>query len=119
MKNRRKWIHCFDDVNAIIFIANLSGYNTVLFEDQTQNRMMECLTLFGQIANNQAFLSTPIYLLFNKKDLFESKIRNESITVCEAFKDYDGPGDLNDCLSYVEKKFRVIIMLFYYIDNLI
>jgi len=103
---RRKWIHCFDDVNAIIFIANLSGYNTVLFEDQTQNRMMECLTLFGQIANNQAFQTTPIYLLFNKKDLFESKIRNESITVCEAFKDYDGPGDLNDCLSYIEKKFR-------------
>ncbi|ORX51047.1 G-protein subunit alpha 8 [Piromyces finnis] len=103
---RRKWIHCFDDVNAIIFIANLSGYNTVLFEDQTQNRMMECLTLFSQIANNQAFLSTPIYLLFNKKDLFESKIRNESITVCEAFKDYDGPGDLNDCLNFVEKKFR-------------
>jgi len=103
---RRKWIHCFDDVNAIIFIANLSGYNTVLFEDQTQNRMMECLTLFSQIANNQAFQSTPIYLLFNKKDLFESKIRNESITVCDAFKDYTGPGDLRSCLDYVEKKFR-------------
>lgn len=24
---RRKWIHCFDDVKAIIFLASLSGYN--------------------------------------------------------------------------------------------
>lgn len=24
---RRKWIHCFDDVNAIIFLEGLSGYN--------------------------------------------------------------------------------------------
>jgi hypothetical protein len=24
---RRKWIHCFDNVNAIIFLEGLSGYN--------------------------------------------------------------------------------------------
>lgn len=24
---RRKWIHCFDDVKAIIYLASLSGYN--------------------------------------------------------------------------------------------
>lgn len=35
---RRKWIHCFDDVKAIIFVVALSGYNQVLFEDPTINR---------------------------------------------------------------------------------
>jgi G-protein alpha subunit len=24
---RRKWIHCFDDVRAIIFLEGLAGYN--------------------------------------------------------------------------------------------
>lgn len=35
---RRKWIHCFDDVKAIIFVVALSGYNQVLFEDIRVNR---------------------------------------------------------------------------------
>lgn len=35
---RRKWIHCFDDVKAIIFVVALSGYNQVLFEDTRINR---------------------------------------------------------------------------------
>ncbi|CAN0288437.1 unnamed protein product, partial [Ectocarpus sp. 13 AM-2016] len=35
---RRKWIHCFDDVKAIIFVVALSGYNQVLFEDTGVNR---------------------------------------------------------------------------------
>ena len=35
---RRKWIHCFDDVKAIIFVVALSGYDQVLFEDTSVNR---------------------------------------------------------------------------------
>ncbi|CAK5032266.1 unnamed protein product [Meloidogyne enterolobii] len=30
---RKKWIHCFDDVHAIIFVVALSEYDQVLFED--------------------------------------------------------------------------------------
>ena len=36
---RKKWIHCFDDVTAIIFVAALSEYDQVLFEDTSTNRM--------------------------------------------------------------------------------
>ena len=32
---RRKWIHCFDNVEAIIFITAISEYDQVLFEDET------------------------------------------------------------------------------------
>ncbi len=32
---RKKWIHCFEDVNAIIFIAAMSEYDLVLYEDET------------------------------------------------------------------------------------
>jgi len=30
---RRKWIHCFEDVHAVIFVAALSGFDIVLAED--------------------------------------------------------------------------------------
>uniref|UniRef100_A0A914KZC1 Uncharacterized protein n=1 Tax=Meloidogyne incognita TaxID=6306 RepID=A0A914KZC1_MELIC len=32
-KRKEKWIHCFDDVHAIIFVLALSEYDQVLFED--------------------------------------------------------------------------------------
>jgi len=35
---RRKWIQCFNDVTAIIFVAASSSFNMVLREDNTQNR---------------------------------------------------------------------------------
>lgn len=35
---RKKWIHCFDSVTAIIFVAALSEYDQVLFEDASTNR---------------------------------------------------------------------------------
>jgi hypothetical protein len=30
---RRKWIHCFDNVHAVLFVAALSGYDMSLAED--------------------------------------------------------------------------------------
>ncbi|KAI6234629.1 G-protein alpha subunit [Aphelenchoides fujianensis] len=43
---RKKWIHCFDNVNAIIFISSLSEYDQTLREDNCTNRMQESLKLF-------------------------------------------------------------------------
>ena len=59
---RKKWIHCFDDVKALIFVVSLAGYNQVLFEDASHNRMHEALNLFQQICNNPLFVTTPIFL---------------------------------------------------------
>ena len=30
---RRKWIQCFNDVRAVLFVCALSGYDMTLFED--------------------------------------------------------------------------------------
>ncbi|MCP9264692.1 Guanine nucleotide-binding protein subunit alpha [Dirofilaria immitis] len=49
---RRKWIHCFDNVESIIFITAVSEYDQVLFEDETTNRMIESMQLFSSICNS-------------------------------------------------------------------
>lgn len=103
---RRKWMHCFDNVNGIIFLCNLAGYNTVLFEDATVNRMSECLALFKQTVNNPVFEKTPFYLLLNKKDMFEEKLRTTPLSVCECFSNYQGKEDSAEALAFVEKTFR-------------
>jgi hypothetical protein len=37
---RKKWIHCFEGVNTILFVAALSEYDQTLFEDSSVNRMV-------------------------------------------------------------------------------
>lgn len=37
---RKKWIHCFEGVTAVIFVAALSEYDQKLFEDASTNRMV-------------------------------------------------------------------------------
>ncbi|KAJ1505803.1 hypothetical protein HMI54_015488 [Coelomomyces lativittatus] len=104
---RRKWIHCFDNVSGIIFLCNLAGYNTVLFEDPTENRMVDALTLFHQVIKNPVFSNTPCYLVFNKKDLFEKKIRSDPISKCPCFKSFtDSCEDVLPVLKYVEQVFK-------------
>ena len=31
---RKKWIHCFEDVTALLFLVAISGYDQVLVEDR-------------------------------------------------------------------------------------
>jgi len=105
---RRKWIHCFDDVRAIIFLEGLAGYNQVLFEDNSVNRMQESLTLFAEVVKNPLFAKTPFFVFLNKKDLFEEMIPKTPLTVC--FPEYTGePGKIQPALEYIEKKYKEIM----------
>ncbi|KAG2460797.1 GNAO protein, partial [Polypterus senegalus] len=96
---RRKWISCFEDVRAVLFVVALSGYDMTLMEDPamyvptlsfcpvytsatsslfcllfSQNRLQESLKLFASICNNVFFKSTSMILFLNKIDLFQEKI---------------------------------------------
>jgi len=72
---RRKWLHCFENVTALIFVASLADYDQVLQESAEVNRMEESLKLFKEMCDIQWFKNSHIILLLNKKDLFEEKIK--------------------------------------------
>jgi len=101
---RKKWIHCFEGVTAIIFCVALSGYDLVLAEDEEMNRMMESMKLFDSICNNKWFVDTSIILFLNKKDLFEEKIRHSPLSIC--FPEYNGPNTYEDAAAYIQLKFE-------------
>ncbi|CAJ0588668.1 unnamed protein product [Cylicocyclus nassatus] len=47
---RRKWIHCFDNVNAVIYVAAISEYDQVLREDnKTRSVMVLAMRLLSHI----------------------------------------------------------------------
>jgi len=101
---RKKWMHCFDDVAAILFIVNLAGYNQVMFEDNSKNRMEEELELFAKVTHNPIFAETPIFLFLNKKDLFETMIKEKDMV--NVFPDYKGGMHLESALTYIQEAFQ-------------
>lgn len=73
---RRKWIHCFQDVTSILFLVSLSGYDQCLVEDKDavsssvvapmtgtnspQNQMQDAMTIWDSICHSQWFKATSI-----------------------------------------------------------
>ena len=76
---RKKWIHCFEGVTAVIFVAAISEYDQTLFEADSVNRMVEALDLFEEICGIPYFVDSSIILFLNKCDLFEEKVRTVPI----------------------------------------
>jgi len=104
---RKKWIHCFDDVKALLFIVNLAGYNQVLFEDTSKNRMHEELELFQEVTRKPVFKDTPLFLFLNKKDLFETMLGEKDLV--EAFPDYNGGQNVQTALHFIRDKFLAVL----------
>jgi len=100
---RKKWMHVFDDVKAVVFVVNLSGYNSVLFEDESVNRMHEALELFKGTVNQTAFRDKPVYLLLNKKDLFEQVLKDNPITKC--FPNFTGGTSASAAIHFIGEQF--------------
>jgi len=100
---RKKWIHCFQEVTALIFCVALSEYDLKLYEDERVNRMHESVTLFEEICNCQWFYDTSVIMFLNKSDLFKDKIKEVDLKVC--FDDYTGGCNFDAAVDYLKQKF--------------
>eukprot|EP00161_Ancyromonas_sigmoides_P023537 TRINITY_DN739_c1_g1_i1.p1 TRINITY_DN739_c1_g1~~TRINITY_DN739_c1_g1_i1.p1 ORF type:complete len:323 (-),score=111.30 TRINITY_DN739_c1_g1_i1:444-1412(-) len=100
---RKKWIHCFQEVTAIIFVTSLSEYDQCLYEDETTNRMTESLSLFDEICNSRWFQETSMILFLNKVDLFRDKIAKTDLAI--AFPEYTGGCDFDAASKFITDKF--------------
>ncbi|CAB1323254.1 unnamed protein product [Coregonus sp. 'balchen'] len=125
---RKKWIHCFEDVTAIIFCVALSGYDQVLHEDETT--LLSChlspsAVLSNQspnaknppgstegpptkhvysICNNKWFTDTSIILFLNKKDIFEQKIKKSPLSIC--FPEYTGTDTFMEAVHHIQSQYE-------------
>ncbi|XP_068430931.1 guanine nucleotide-binding protein subunit alpha-14-like [Clinocottus analis] len=86
---RKKWIHCFENVTSIIFLAALSEYDQVLYESENDNRLRESLALFKTILSYPWFQESSTILFLNKTDLLEEKITRSHLA--NYFPAFTGP----------------------------
>jgi len=82
----RKWLPCFVDVFAVIFLVAMDEYDMVM-EDNKTNRMEESLKLFQKVSGSIWLEETPFILCLNKSDLLKEKILKSPVR--DYFEDYD------------------------------
>merc|ERR1712037_351143 len=106
---RKKWIHCFSDVLMVLFLAAASEYDQMLYEDITENRMDESLSLFNKIISYNWFSKCSIALFLNKKDLLEERIQKSPLEdyfeEFKSFKDFK-TRDFRAAMDFIKHKYR-------------
>ena len=85
---RKKWIHCFEGVTAVIFCAALSGYDTVLAENEemvssnkrkklTHNLRIECMNRWlssTQFVTTNGSRRLPLFCFSTRKIFSKAKL---------------------------------------------
>ena len=100
---RKKWIHCFEEVTSVIFVIGLTEYNQTLLEDPNVNRLQESITLFDSIVNSRWFLRSSIIFFMNKTDLFRERLRRFPLE--KYFAEYTSGSDSGKAAKYILQQF--------------
>ncbi|EAL67402.1 G-protein subunit alpha 12 [Dictyostelium discoideum AX4] len=105
---RRKWIHCFQDITCVLFVTSINDYDTLLEEDNSTSRFTDSLELFREMVNSNWFTKSPFVLFFNKIDLFKEKIKR--IPVSQHLKDFNGNDhSYEETSQFIKNKFHTTI----------
>ena len=100
---RKKWLHCFESVNSVLFVVSMSEYDQTLEEDHNVNRMQESIKLFASVCNVKWFSNASMLLFLNKKDAFDEKITFSPLRLC--FSSYDGPQEKDAASKFMAEQF--------------
>jgi GTPase SAR1 family protein len=101
---RKKWLHCFERVTAVLFIAAISEYDEFLYEDETVPRFEETFNLFNGVVNSPWFAKTSFILFLNKSDILEQKLKAVPFAMYQP--DYKGDNSFLNVVEYLKKQFR-------------
>mmetsp|Transcript_26125 Transcript_26125/g.29069 ORF Transcript_26125/g.29069 Transcript_26125/m.29069 type:complete len:349 (+) Transcript_26125:97-1143(+) len=103
---RRKWVHCFDNIDAIIYLAAIDEFDMRLQENNLTHRMDESFELFTELVSSN-FLSNRRWILFlNKVDLFKEKFENDFRAFKKYYSEYTGEKDWKVAIKYIESEFK-------------
>jgi len=103
---RKKWVHCFDNVSAIIFVISLTCFQYVMQEDYITNQMDDALELFRSIIEAKFSSEYPIFLVLSKFDEFLQDLlyRKDTLEKFRKYFNYEGKFHPISCAKFIAKK---------------
>jgi len=103
---RRKWVGCFEEVTAVVYLSAINEFDMNMEEDPTQNRLEESLRLWTTLSGAKWFnmenRPTLFILFMNKSDLFDEKIKKKKIACFGIWR------SIHNFRKKKEKRFNVI-----------
>ncbi|KAF8716084.1 hypothetical protein AX14_012437 [Amanita brunnescens Koide BX004] len=106
---RPTWAPFFDDADAIIFLAPISGFDQVLAEDRSVNRLEDSILLWKDVCSNKLLANVEIILFMNKCDIFQAKL-DAGIRLAKYVRSYgDRPNEFEAASKYLRGKFSAIL----------
>eukprot|EP01122_Echinamoeba_exundans_P012826 TRINITY_DN547_c0_g2_i1.p1 TRINITY_DN547_c0_g2~~TRINITY_DN547_c0_g2_i1.p1 ORF type:complete len:351 (-),score=76.80 TRINITY_DN547_c0_g2_i1:222-1274(-) len=100
---RRKWMHFFTGVAAVIYCAALDEFDMVCPEEPTKNKMEESLEVFEKIINGDFFKDIAFILFLNKRDLFKTKV--EKMDLSTILPNYNAGHDYDQAVAFIKNMY--------------
>ncbi|KAF7338754.1 Guanine nucleotide-binding protein alpha-4 subunit [Mycena sanguinolenta] len=102
------WVPFFDDVDAIIFLAPIAGFDQVLAEDRTVNRLEDSVLLWKAVCSNKLLAGVDLVLFLNKCDILERKLK-AGVKLVRYVRSYAERENTFEAVSqYLRSKFSAI-----------
>lgn len=103
---RKNWENCFKNVSYLLFVVSLSDFDQIMFEDGKTSRSLDAQQLFGNMANNSIFMNKNVFLVLNKLDVFEKKLRDYPEKFREAYPNFSGNiNNVDEAVEHVKQNF--------------
>lgn len=102
---RTQWLHNFDDMSCVIYVASAASYDQMMEEDPSVSKLDEALNVFQSLVKSHWFGNKTFQLILNKIDILEEKCTRSSFS--NVYPDFTGD-DRNpqEILDFIEKLFR-------------
>jgi len=100
---RRKLYDCCYDLDMFCFLVDPSTYDEKVPLRSDMTRLRAALDLFRQVCNNRWLTKTGVILVFNKRHLFEAKLRVRPLS--NFFPQYRGT-TTNEAMHFITMLFR-------------
>jgi len=100
---RRKWLHQFETVTAMIYVIAISSFDQILAEDDSKsNRLQDAMKTFADVCQDRWFQKVSFIVFLNKIDLLGEKLAKSRFQ--EYISEYDGKNDVQSVATYYTNK---------------
>ncbi|GAW13299.1 hypothetical protein ANO14919_026800 [Xylariales sp. No.14919] len=111
---RKKWVHAYEDVSAVIYPVDTTGYEKSLREAENVDRMLEQFVIFESISNSRWFAQSSFIIVFTKMDLLEGYLKDTDVDAflrsAKIISDTEPRiTAVDEYLSHLERHFRKLV----------
>ena len=104
---RKKWIQSFNDVDVLVFVANITSWASLLFEDRKTNAMRENVVLFEALGNSRWFNNSDKILVLTNINGLQDMLHSRPLA--QYFEDYTGGDGPESAIEYFHTKFTALL----------